>query len=53
MQLNGLLDLEQPWTWVLHDPSGQSSFQHMERVVVEVETPLMPLEAAQHMEEND
>ncbi|GAX76438.1 hypothetical protein CEUSTIGMA_g3883.t1 [Chlamydomonas eustigma] len=37
VQLNGLLDLQQPWTWVLHDPSGTSSFHRMDKVLVEYE----------------
>ena len=35
LQLNLLLDLQQPWTWVLYDPSGTSSFHHMDKVLVE------------------
>lgn len=35
MQLNALLDMDQPWTWILRDPSGTSSFQNMDRVQVE------------------
>lgn len=34
-QLNQLLDLAMPWTWVVHDPSGTSLFQNMDKVEVE------------------
>ena len=41
-QLNGLLDLAQPWTWVLYDPSGTSSFHHMDKVQVSDYDPNAP-----------
>eukprot|EP00195_Chlamydomonas_chlamydogama_P006353 CAMPEP_0202896696 /NCGR_PEP_ID=MMETSP1392-20130828/5645_1 /ASSEMBLY_ACC=CAM_ASM_000868 /TAXON_ID=225041 /ORGANISM="Chlamydomonas chlamydogama, Strain SAG 11-48b" /LENGTH=226 /DNA_ID=CAMNT_0049582139 /DNA_START=48 /DNA_END=725 /DNA_ORIENTATION=- len=34
-QLHELLDLNTPWTWVLHDPSGLSQFQDTGKVVIE------------------
>ena len=34
MALNALLDVEQPWTWVITDPSGRSQFRPMEGVEV-------------------
>jgi hypothetical protein len=34
-QLNQLLDVDAPWTWIVHDPSGQSDFSDMADVVVE------------------
>lgn len=34
-QLNKLLDVDEPWTWVVHDPSGLSQFSDMEGVVTE------------------
>ncbi|ORY00990.1 hypothetical protein K493DRAFT_312591 [Basidiobolus meristosporus CBS 931.73] len=33
--LNALLDVAEPWTWVVHDPSGLSEFTNMKDVVVE------------------
>ncbi|KAK9702978.1 hypothetical protein K7432_010976 [Basidiobolus ranarum] len=33
--LNALLDVAEPWTWVLHDPSGMSTFTNMDDVIVE------------------
>lgn len=33
--LNVLLDVEKPWTWVVHDPSGLSEFKPSDGVVVE------------------
>jgi hypothetical protein len=32
--LNQLLDVDEPWTWVLHDPSGLSEFSDMTNVEV-------------------
>ena len=34
-QLNVLLDVEKPWTWVVHDPSGMSEFKPSEGVLVD------------------
>lgn len=33
-QLNVLLDVDHPWTWILHDPSGLSEFSDMSNVEV-------------------
>eukprot|EP00197_Chlamydomonas_leiostraca_P002244 CAMPEP_0202858614 /NCGR_PEP_ID=MMETSP1391-20130828/1068_1 /ASSEMBLY_ACC=CAM_ASM_000867 /TAXON_ID=1034604 /ORGANISM="Chlamydomonas leiostraca, Strain SAG 11-49" /LENGTH=208 /DNA_ID=CAMNT_0049537547 /DNA_START=138 /DNA_END=764 /DNA_ORIENTATION=+ len=33
-QLNTLLDVDEPWTWVVHDPSGLSEFGDMSKVEV-------------------
>ncbi len=33
-QLNKLLDVDEPWTWVCHDPSGLSDFSDMTDVQV-------------------
>lgn len=33
--LNVMLDVEKPFTWVVHDPSGQSDFSNMEQVEIE------------------
>lgn len=33
--LNVLLDVEKPWTWIVHDPSGMSEFKPMRDVLVE------------------
>eukprot|EP00199_Chlamydomonas_sp_CCMP681_P005371 CAMPEP_0119108350 /NCGR_PEP_ID=MMETSP1180-20130426/13904_1 /TAXON_ID=3052 ORGANISM="Chlamydomonas cf sp, Strain CCMP681" /NCGR_SAMPLE_ID=MMETSP1180 /ASSEMBLY_ACC=CAM_ASM_000741 /LENGTH=241 /DNA_ID=CAMNT_0007093953 /DNA_START=102 /DNA_END=827 /DNA_ORIENTATION=- len=41
--LGRLLDVDTPWTWVLHDPSGQSEFSDMKDVEVEwPEGPIPP-----------
>lgn len=32
--LNKLLDVDEPWTWVVHDPSGLSTFSDMSKVEV-------------------
>ncbi len=34
-QLNVLLDVEQPWTWVVHDPSGTSELRPADGVLVD------------------
>ncbi len=34
-QLNKLLDVDEPWTWIVHDPSGLSEFSDMEPITVE------------------
>jgi hypothetical protein len=35
-ELNKLLDVEKPWTWIVHDPSGMSEFKPDDGVQVEV-----------------
>jgi hypothetical protein len=34
-ELNKLLDVEKPWTWIVHDPSGMSEFKPDDGVTVE------------------
>lgn len=34
-QLNILLDVEKPWTWIVHDPSGISEFKPADGVLVD------------------
>lgn len=35
-QLNGILDVEQPFTWIVHDPTGTCTFKpHSDRIKVE------------------
>jgi hypothetical protein len=36
-ELNRLLDVDTPWTCIVHDPSGLSEFGDMDQVEVEVE----------------
>lgn len=37
IELNKLLDVDRPWTWIVHDPSGLSDFTDMSKVEVEAQ----------------